>query len=364
MDQKLIDKLKIRKSEGTLRSLSCFDGFIDFYSNDYLGLSKVSVEDRTSNLSGATGSRLISGNSQEAEKCERTLAEFFNSEAALVYNSGYDANIGLFSAVLQRGDTILYDEAIHASVRDGIRLSFASAYSFEHNSLNDLRLKLERAKGTIYIAVESLYSMNGDLTPLKEIAEIASEYNAYLIVDEAHSGGVFGTAGRGLVEELKLEKSVFARLITFGKAYGFHGAVVLGSHSLKDFLINFSRSFIYTTALPPDDYETIKRKVTDASITHRQKELQENIAFFTANTPSVHRKSNVRSHIQMIEIGDIHKTKEIASELQKLNIAVKPIFSPTVKVGEESLRICIHAFNTKEDISLVCSILKKWSELE
>lgn len=359
MDQKLIDKLKIRKSEGTLRSLSCFDGFIDFYSNDYLGLAKTSIEHRSSNHSGATGSRLISGNSQVAETCERTLAEFFNSEAALVYNSGYDANIGLFSAILQRGDTVLYDEAIHASVRDGIRLSFASAYSFEHNSLNDLRLKLERAKGTIYIAVESLYSMNGDLAPLKEIAEIAREYNAYLIVDEAHSGGVFGTSGRGLVEELKLEKSVFARLITFGKAYGYHGAVVLGSHDLKDFLINFSRSFIYTTALPPDDYETIKRKVTDASIAQCQSVLQEKIAYFTANNPSVHRKSDVRSPIQMIRISSVEKTRFIADKLQKAKIAIKPIYAPTVKKGEESIRICIHANNSSAEIEFLSDLINQ-----
>ena len=359
MDQKLIDKLKLRKSEGTLRSLSCFEGFIDFYSNDYLGLSKASVEDRSSNHSGATGSRLMSGNSQEAETCERTLAEFFNSDAALVYNSGYDANVGLFSAILQRGDTILYDEAIHASVRDGIRLSFASAYSFEHNSLNDLRLKLERAKGTIYIAVESLYSMNGDLAPLKEIAEIAAEYNAYLIVDEAHSGGVFGTSGRGLVEELKLEKNVFARLITFGKAYGCHGAVVLGSHSLKEFLINFSRSFIYTTALPPDDYEIIKRMVTGTSIVMRQRELQENITLVNSNTPLVNRKSDSRSPIQMIRIGSIEKTRSIAEQLQKAKIAIKPIYNPTVKKGEESIRICIHANNSAAEIEYLSDLLNQ-----
>ena len=359
MDPKLLNKLAERIEKGTLRSLSCFDGFVDFYSNDYLGQTNVYIEDIISIHSGATGSRLISGNSQEAENCERTLADFFNSEAALVFNSGYDANVGLFSAILQRGDTILYDEAIHASVRDAIRLSFASAYSFEHNSLNDLRLKLERAKGTIYIAVESLYSMNGDLCPLFEIAQLANEFNAYLIVDEAHSGGVFGTSGRGLVEELKLEKSVFARLITFGKAYGFHGAVVLGSQNLKDFLINFSRSFIYTTALPPEDYEIIKRKVTDTSIGMRQRELQEKITLFNSNTPLVSRKSDARSPIQMIEIGDIHKALEIASELQKRNIAVKPIFSPTVKIGEESLRICIHASNTNSEIQLICSLLNQ-----
>lgn len=359
MDQKLIDKLQIRKSEGTLRSLSCFDGFVDFYSNDYLGLSKVSVEHRSSNHSGATGSRLISGNSQEAETCERTLAEFFNSEAALVYNSGYDANVGLFSAILQRGDTILYDEAIHASVRDGIRLSFASAYSFEHNSLNDLRLKLERAKGTIYIAVESLYSMNGDLAPLKEIAEIASEYNAYLIVDEAHSGGVFGTSGRGLVEELKLEKYVFARLITFGKAYGSHGAVILGSQQLKDYLINFSRSFIYTTALPADVYVRIQSKVMMDSIQEKQGILAKNINLFRRCTDQLLFFSDDRSPIQMIRIGSVEKTRFIADQLQKAKIAIKPIYAPTVKKGEESIRICIHANNSAAEIEYLGDLLNQ-----
>lgn len=359
MDQKLIDKLGKRKSEGTLRSLSCFDGFIDFYSNDYLGLSKSSDDVGVSHHSGATGSRLISGNSKEAENCEKILAEFFNSEAALVYNSGYDANIGLFSAILQRGDTILYDEAIHASVRDGIRLSFASAYSFEHNSLDDLRLKLERTKGTVYIAIESLYSMNGDVAPMQEIAKIARERNAYLIVDEAHSGGVFGTSGRGLIEELKLENSVFARLITFGKAYGFHGAVVLGSQNLKDFLINFSRSFIYTTALPPSDYELIRQKVIDHSITQRQNELQENIDYFVSRTPSAYRKSDFRSPIQMIRIGSIEKTRFIADQLQKAKIAIKPIYAPTVKKGEESIRICIHANNSASEIEYLSDLLNQ-----
>jgi 8-amino-7-oxononanoate synthase len=359
MDQKLIDKLKKRKSEGTLRSLSCFDGFVDFYSNDYLGLAKTSIEPRISNLSGATGSRLISGNSQEAEMCESRLAEFFNSEAALVYNSGYDANLGLFSAILQRGDTILYDECIHASIRDGIRLSFASAFSFEHNSLVDLRLKLERSKGTVYIAVESLYSMNGDLAPLREIAEITSEYNAYLIVDEAHSGGVFGTSGRGLVEELKLEKSVFARLITFGKAYGCHGAAIIGSQQLKDFLINFSRSFIYTTAMPPDAYRRIESNVTANSINENQMLLAENIALFRRGLDRMAIFSDKRSPIQMIRVGSIEKTRSIADQLQKAKIAIKPIYAPTVKKGEESIRICIHANNSAAEIEYLCDLLNQ-----
>ena len=359
MDQKLIDKLTKRKSEGTLRSLSCFEGFIDFYSNDYLGLSKVSVEGRNFNHSGATGSRLISGNSKEAETCERTLAEFFNSEAALIYNSGYDANVGLFSSILQRGDTVIYDEAIHASVRDGIRLSFAAAYSFEHNSLSDLRLKLEKAKGTIYIAIESLYSMNGDLAPLKELVEIAKAFNAYLIVDEAHSTGVFGTSGRGLVEEFKLETHVFARLVTFGKAYGCHGAAILGSQQLKDYLINFSRSFIYTTALPPSFYRQIELNVLNDSIPLLQQKLAQNIELFRGNTHELEVHSDKRSPIQMIRIGSIESTKFCAEQLQKEKIAVKPIYAPTVKSGEESIRICIHAHTSTEEIKRLCKVLNE-----
>lgn len=359
MDQKLIDKLEKRKSEGTLRSLSCFEGFIDFYSNDYLGLAKASHINEISNHSGATGSRLISGNSVEAEECEKALANFYNSEAALVYNSGYDANVGLFSSVLQRGDTIIYDEAIHASVRDGIRLSFAKALSFEHNSISDLRSKLEKATGCVYVAVESLYSMNGDLSPLKEIANLAKEFKAYLIVDEAHSGGVFGTSGRGYVEQLKLEKEVFARLFTFGKAYGLHGAAILGSQELKEFLINFSRSFIYTTALPPVAYESIHTSVLNDIIEEKQLELNKNIQFFRSKLSNKTMISHSNSPIQMIRIGEIEKTKRIADELQKNKIAVKPIYAPTVKQGEESIRVCIHASNSKAEIEQICSLLNQ-----
>jgi 8-amino-7-oxononanoate synthase len=220
-------------------------------------------------------------------------------------------------------------------------------------------LKLEKAKGTIYIAVESLYSMNGDVAPLKEITEIAKEFNAYLIVDAAHSGGVFGTSGRGLVEELKLENDVFARLITFGKAYGYHGAAVLGSQQLKEFLINFSRSFIYTTALPPEAYNQIQARVTKNSIREYQNRLASNIALFRAETIQLSIQSDVKSPIQMFRIGSIEKTKKLAHELQNAKMAVKPIYSPTIKRGEESIRICIHASNSTDEIGLLCAYLNQ-----
>lgn len=359
MDKKLVDKISKRKSEGTLRSLSYFKGDIDFYSNDYLGLSYFSSTEIQNTKHGSTGSRLISGNSTEAIKCEQVLADFFRTESALVFNSGYTANLGLFSAVPQRGDTILYDEKIHASVRDGIRLSLANSYSFKHNSQSDLRVKLKAAKGTKYIAVESLYSMDGDIAPLKDLLEISKEYKAYLIVDEAHTCGVFGDKGRGIVDGLNLANEVFARVITFGKAYGAHGACVLGDENLIEYLINFARPFIYTTALPPKEYTRIEQIVHSEEIPIRQKKLHQNIAYFRSVLKSDLLISEINSPIQIIRIGNIEKLSELSILFEKESISIKPIYSPTVKIGQECLRICIHSFNTKNEIDRLCIILKK-----
>jgi 8-amino-7-oxononanoate synthase len=351
--------LENRKKTGGYRSLSLFTGFVDFFSNDYLGLSKVSfptksfIDSEKYSLSfGSTGSRLLSGNSIEAEECESFLSSHFNAEAALVYNSGYDANLGLFSSVPQKGDTIIYDSLIHASIREGIRLSHAKSYSFEHNCLIDLEKKLKLAEGTIFVAVEGLYSMDGDVCLLGDMVAICERYNALLIVDEAHSSGVMGREGKGL----SIEYPVFARLITFGKAYGCHGAAILGSRLLKEFLINFSRSFIYTTALPPDEYLRIRNSVAFDTLSLRDK-LKENIAYFISLI-NMDLISDINSPIQIISVNDEKKAIELASLLQSNKFAVKPILSPTVKAGEERLRICIHAFNTEEEIALLVKLLR------
>jgi 8-amino-7-oxononanoate synthase len=349
MDAKLIHKLNERKEEGTLRSLSCFDGMIDFCSNDYLGLSRLApVEEQT--ISGSTGSRLISGTSREAIDCETFISAHFNSEAALVFNSGYDANLGFFGAVPQKGDTVIYDQLIHASVRDGIRLSHARSLSFEHNSLEDLEKKLKLADGTCYIAIESLYSMDGDLSPIQAIAALCKKYQAYLVVDEAHAAGVFG---KGIVEESGLSGDVFARLVTFGKAYGAHGAAILGSQQLKKFLINFARSFIYTTALPTSAYQLIQQRCS-LDLTNAQQQLQERIAQFRGQMELDKLFSDARSPIQIVPVGSIIRTREIAETLQEMGFAVKPIYSPTVPKGSERLRICLHAFNSQVQIHKLC----------
>jgi 8-amino-7-oxononanoate synthase len=358
MDAKLLDKLIKRKEEGTFRALSLINSTIDFFSNDYLGLAREQELIPTSKLSGATGSRLLSGNSLEADNCERFLANHFNAASSLVFNSGYSANLSLLSTIPQRGDTILYDEFVHASIRDGIRLSFANAISFKHNDLNDLNTKLNASNGVVYVVVESLYSMNGDLSPLKEIVEICSDYSAFLIVDEAHSAGVFGKKGVGLIQELNLETKVFARVITFGKAYGFHGAAIVGSEDLVGFLVNFARPFVYTTGLPPSDYKMIESLVKSSMIQSKQTALQSNIDFFRKDLTDCYRfPSALNSPIQIIHTRSIENTIKLAEKIKSNGIFTKPIFSPTVPQGKECVRICLHSFNTKKEIDLLKELI-------
>src|SRR5690606_16899740 len=212
---------------------------------------------------GATGSRLLSGNHSLYDEVEDMLCDYHKTEAALVFNSGYDANIGFFSSVPQRGDIIFYDEFIHASIRDGIKMSNARAYKFKHNDIQDLRAHIERSlkvnnEGSeLYIVTESVFSMDGDSPNLNTLVNICEKYSCHLMVDEAHAVGVFGKNGIGLLQEMGIQDKVFARIITFGKALGCHGAAVLGNMELKDYLVNFARSFIYTTALPPHSLATI-----------------------------------------------------------------------------------------------------------
>lgn len=356
MDAKLHKKLSERQEKGTLRSLSSFEGFVDFFSNDYLGVAKfgkASLE-----ASGSTGSRLLSGNTEKYENLESQFAAFFRSEAALHFNSGYDANLGIFSTIPQKGDTILYDELIHASVRDGVRLSWAKSFSFRHNDLEHLESRLQKAERAIYVAVESLYSMDGDLAPLKEIAALCVKYNAHLIVDEAHSGGVFGGSGRGLVDQLGLNDKVFIRLMTFGKAYGSHGAVVLCGDDTRQFLINFCRSFIYSTSLPVSVIEHNYKVATDPDLDQGRNRLQVVLKRYNERTGDLKSISDPSSPIQIIEIGDVSKTREIAEKLQANKIAVKPIYSPTVPQGKERLRICLHAYNLSSEIDQLVSIIE------
>jgi 8-amino-7-oxononanoate synthase len=344
-----------RKAKGSLRSLSLFEGLIDFCSNDYLGMARDATV--VLSLKGSTGSRLITGNSEEALRAEKQLAEFFGTEAALVFNSGYDANLGVFSSLPQKGDTILYDELIHASVRDGIRLSLARSYSFRHNDLEDLTAKYKHAEGTVFVAVESLYSMDGDIAPLSELSDWCARNEALLIVDEAHACGVFGDQGKGLCAEAGIEDRCFARVVTFGKAYGSHGAAVCGSELLREFLINFARSFIYTTALPPHYYTHLAHTVCVADKEFERQQLQQLIAFFRHRMGDFPSISDARSPIQVIPVQSLETCMQLAETLRKKGIAVKAILPPTVPEGGQRLRICLHAFNTVEELEILTEML-------
>jgi 8-amino-7-oxononanoate synthase len=359
--QHIQQKLAKRKAENALRELKVNNHLIDFCSNDYLGFaSEKSIHQVDVQLIqfGATGSRLISGNHQITEEVESYLADFYKSDSALLFNSGYTANLGFFSCVPQRGETVIYDELIHASIRDGIRLGNANSFSFKHNDLEELENKIAKAEGNIYLVVESVYSMDGDFAPLKEISTICEKYNAALIVDEAHAVGVFGN-GKGLCVELGIENDVFARVITFGKAYGCHGAAILGSNELRDYLINFSRPFIYTTALPLQSIISIK-KAHEFLITNldRIEKLKANIDYFQSSTFNFQLSTlNSKSAIQCIIISGNDEVKQLAEKIQQQGFDVRPILSPTVPKGQERLRICLHSFNSKEEITKLITLL-------
>ncbi len=362
-------RLSERKANLTLRSLPTHNSKIDFCSNDYLGFARSqelknkiegALQQYREYSLGSTGSRLISGNSDFLEQLEREIALFHGVESGLIFNSGYDANVGLFSSIPQRGDTVIADEFAHASIIDGIRLSNANRYTFKHNDLNNLEEKLKVAKGKIFIAVESVYSMDGDEAPLKEIVDLSDQYGAAVIVDEAHAIGIFGKQGKGIVSQMNLENQVFARVITFGKALGTHGALILGSNLLKNYLINFARSFIYTTASPFHTHLCIKKAYEYLLEKDHPSLLDQKVKLFKSYLKNSSKNFiPSRSPIQSLLVSGNEQARNLANALQEQGFNVRAILSPTVPKGKERLRICLHTFNTDEEIKALAAILEK-----
>lgn len=355
-DHFLTPKLTLRKESNALRTLQLPKGNIDFCSNDYLGITHNSLLTPYSLLptpnspSGSSGSRLLSGNYPLLEVVEKQLAAFHNSPAALLFNSGYDANLGLLSCVPQKGDTILYDQLSHASIRDGIRLSFAESFSFAHNDMADLEKKLQKATGNVFVVTESVFSMDGDLCPLAALVRLTEHHRAHLVVDEAHATGVVGEKGEGLVQHLQYERNIFARIHTFGKAVGCHGAVVLGSEQLRSYLINFSRPIMYSTSLPPHAVAMIQQSY--AMFPHMQEarvQLQTLVALFQHAVLRCEKLIS-QTPIQGVVIPGNEEVRKMAETLQQQGFDVRPILYPTVPKGKERLRIVLHAFNTVEQL--------------
>ena len=371
-DKYLKDSLDKRRNDGSFRTLKVFQDLVDFCSNDYLGFSttgslrakilEFNQKQPKHVYEGSTGSRLLSGNSAIVESLEEYIASFHNAEAALLFNSGYDANVGIFSCVPKRGDTIFYDELVHASIRDGIRLSYAKAYSFRHNDIAHLKELFKLAKGNVFVAVESVYSMDGDFAPLKEMSDFCKEKNASLIVDEAHATGVFGSEGNGSVRDLNLEKKVFARVHTYGKAMGTHGAAVAGSKLLKDYLVNFARSFIYTTALPYHSliaircaYALLSENEEANQSLHKNIKLLKKLLLKSVGDQLIESSSP----IQCIIVKGNEKVIEAAKKIQKKGFDVRPIMSPTIPVGKERIRVCIHSFNSEDETKMLAEAIEK-----
>ena len=380
LPKKLSKKLEKRKADNAFRQLGNSKDLVDFSSNDYLGFSKSQVIfgkahqyliENKLEQNGSTGSRLLSGNHSIYSDLEAQIAKLHLSESALLFNSGYDANLGVISSIAQRGDIILYDELAHASIRDGITMSNAKSYKFKHNNLKDLEQKCqtERSRNPknteIYIVTESVFSMDGDSPNVEALISLCETYNVHLIIDEAHALGVFGF---GLVHH-----PVFARIITFGKAMGCHGAAILGSKHLTEYLINFSRPFIYTTALPPHALASVKMAyeelvIQSSSTAHsinsseesQVENLKNNITFFNSEVNRLNLQNafiKSESAIHCCVIPENNRVKYVAQQLQDIGFNVKPILSPTVPKGKERLRFCLHSYNSKEEISEVLNAL-------
>jgi 8-amino-7-oxononanoate synthase len=366
-NQHIKKKLDERRASGAYRTLKPENNLVDFCSNDYLGFAhSIELKSNTNKeiagyntLNGSAGSRLISGNLAYTEQLEQQIATYHSCESGLIYNSGYDANVGLFSSLPQRGDTIITDELIHASIIDGARLSHANRYTFKHNDLNSLEAKLQQAKGICYVAIESIYSMDGDTPPILDILNLTEKYNAHLIVDEAHAVGLYK---QGLINHINLQDRIFARVVTFGKALGCHGAVVLGSNLLREYLINFSRSFIYTTAAPFHQLASVKMayellKQSDDDIN----QLKANISLFKSLIAHNVELIGSDSAIQCILLKSNEKARGIAAELQNKGLDVRAILSPTVPQGLERVRICLHTYNTTEEITLLTNTINQYN---
>lgn len=362
LKERCLQALQQREAEHRQRNLPTAPAQgIDFCSNDYLGLAKdLDIQKEVIKYwtqapgNGATGSRLLSGNSTIIEQLEKELATFFGAEAALLFSTGYMASLALLSAVPRRGDLILYDAHIHASAKDGLRLSQAHYFNFFHNNTKIL-LRKARAwpQKRVFVLSEGLFSMEGDVAPLSELVACTQEIGAILMLDEAHSTGIFGPQGQGLAYAKGLTEQVPLRLHTFGKAWGAQGACIVGEQALITYLINFARPFIYSTAPPPVHIHTLR------AILQRFKQEKTNLSLLQAHIhtfqkaaqqlPTTHF-SPQPGPIQAFKVPGSTTCKAAAHYLQAHGYDLRPILAPTVPPGQERLRICLHSFNTASDM--------------
>lgn len=353
----ILEKIEKIKAENNYRELKFAQG-MDFSSNDYLGLAnhpkiKTAIINYI-NAGGAVGSggaRLLTGNKKEHRKLEEFAADYFNKEACLFFSSGFMANYAIFTTLPQRKDFIIYDELIHASVRDGIQASLAKSIKFAHNDLKSLKETIEKAQSlnaeTIWLAIESVYSMDGDVADLSGILELIKAYkNIFLIIDEAHAVGIFGQDGKGLSYNLDYENIIV--LHTCGKALGVSGGLVLASKSVIEYLINKSRPFIFTTAESPIIAVAVKEAlIISQEESWRREKLLELI-----------EHTKCKTQIIPIIFEDSQKALNAAVFLQSKGFDVRAIRPPTVPSAR--LRISLNTKREKHEINELFSLINSF----
>jgi 8-amino-7-oxononanoate synthase len=363
--QRELDSLR---GTSQFRTLECLAG-VNLCSNDYLGLAFDSrlrraladAVERTATV-GSTGARLLSGNSPEWEAVETEFAEFAGTEAALYFGSGYAANVGLLSSLLKSGDIVFSDALNHASLIDGIRLSAASKVIYPHRDLEFLQSALQQhsnAPGGRVIVTESVFSMEGDMAPIAHLLELARRYSAALVVDEAHATGVCGPQGRGVAAELGAEREILAILHTCGKSLASAGALVCGSRSLKDYLVNRARTFVFSTAMPPYFAGQIKAALDLARASEsRRAHLRSISAVLRDGLAAAGVNFGFSStHIVPVILGSNEAALRVASELERNGFAVRAIRPPTVPPGTARLRISLTSRITHEDIRRLVAVI-------
>ncbi|WP_281866909.1 pyridoxal phosphate-dependent aminotransferase family protein [Flavobacterium sp. GSB-24] len=372
LPENLGEKIENCRQDNSLKKLPVFNNVVDFSSNDYIGFSKSEVIFRNVHAylveneifqNGATGSRLVSGNHSLYHIAENFIAQFHDAEAALIFNSGYGANIAFFSAVPQENDVVLYDELCHTSIKDGISISSAKSFKFNHNDFEDLeRLILEFPNQLVYIVKESVFSIDGDSPNLEELIALSEKHNCYVIFDESNTLGVFGERGEGLSQYLQLHDKIFARIMTFGKGLGCYGAGILGSVELKEYLINFAKNFIYSTGLSPHSVATILIAYQHLEIEKEAIEkLRQNIIYFNQYKNLLGLKPmfvRSKSAIHCAIVPGNENAKKLEQELQDKGFDVQSILSPIVPQGQERLRFCIHNYNSQEQINQALELLR------
>jgi 8-amino-7-oxononanoate synthase len=362
LTRSLESELREIEARWQLRSLEIPAG-INFCSNDYLGLAvnpalRIAVMDAVARAErvGSTGSRLLAGNAREWEELEREFADFAGTDAALYFTSGYAANVGLLSAVAGRGDIIFSDAANHASLIDGARISGAEKVVFPHCDLAAMELALHdrvSQPGRKLVVTESVFSMDGDLAPLREMTMVAKRYGAEMVVDEAHATGVFGVEGRGRMAELGLTDEIFAVVHMCGKALASAGAFVCGGATLKKYLINRARTFLFNTALPPYFAEQIRAALALA----RGADVER----ARLRVTSARMRDDLRaggwdtgksaSQIVPVLLGENDVATRIAAELEREGFAVRAIRPPTVAEGTARLRLSLNCALKDEELT-------------